>query len=173
MTNLFRALLDLPIVSRVRRNHGLEHATMHVLSQRHPQKALGGYSDWGGFWIIGDLELEELASAVHEALTRLRSGESRLAVHPTCGTNFATAGILATLATLLAMSGSGQRWRDKLDRLPFAVTMATFALVVAKPLGLRLQEQVTTSGDPGSLQVVRIEVQPAGALKAYRVITTG
>ena len=29
-------ILNLPILSRIRRNHGLEHATLHVLSRRHP-----------------------------------------------------------------------------------------------------------------------------------------
>jgi len=30
------SILDLPVISRIRRNHGLEHATITLLSQRFP-----------------------------------------------------------------------------------------------------------------------------------------
>ena len=171
--NIFKHILDFPLISRVRRNHGLEHATLHVLTERHPGLPMAGHSDFGGFWILGDLDIEDLASAVQEALARLNSGESQLAVHPTCGTNFATAGILAGSAAVLAMTGVGPRMRDKAERLPLALTLATAALMLAQPLGLLLQEQVTTSGQPGALRVVKIIRQPGNRIKAHRVVTLG
>lgn len=170
--NIFTKFLDFPLISRVRRNHGLEHATLHVLTERHPGLPMAGHSDFGGFWILGNLEIEDLASAVQEALTRLNAGESQLAVHPTCGTNFA-AGILAGSAAVLAMTGVGPRLRDKAERLPLALTLATAALMLAQPLGLLLQEQVTTSGQPGTLQVVKITRQPGHRIQAFRIVTVG
>ena len=40
---------DLPM--RVRRNHALEHATLHVLQEKGIKTQLWGISDVGGFWI--------------------------------------------------------------------------------------------------------------------------
>jgi len=91
----FQSLLDTPIISRVRRNHGLEHATLHVLAERHPGLSIAGHSNPGGFWILGDVSTDEVRLAVDEALKRLRGGEGELAVHPNCGTNFVIAGTAA------------------------------------------------------------------------------
>jgi len=169
------SLLGTNPITRVRRNHGLEHATLHVLAERFPGKPMGGHSDLGGFWIIGDLETEDLSSAVGTALERLRGGEHNLAIHPNCGTNFVTAGIMAGSAALLGMLGTGQRRRDKLERLPLAISLATVALVAAQPLGLRVQEGLTTSGEPGNLQVTEIMLRNSGkrGVTLHRVATQG
>ena len=42
-------------ISRIRRNHALEHATLHVLAYKYPQKNLAGYyisTYWFNFMII-------------------------------------------------------------------------------------------------------------------------
>lgn len=165
--------LELSPISRLRRNHGLEHATLHILSERRPVGPLAGYSDLRGFWIVGDVTTADLNTAVSQALQRLNAGENQLAVHPFCGTNFATAGVLAGGAAALAMFGAGRRFRDKLDRLPVAMSLATLALIFAQPLGMALQKQITTSGVPGSLRVVRIIPQLHGRFKAHRILTEG
>src|SRR5258706_2335088 len=90
-------LLDLPLVLETRRNHALEHATLHVHARTH-QISMAGHSNPTGFFLLGDLQLEDIATAANEALTRLRAAESRLAVHECCGTNMATtAALSATL----------------------------------------------------------------------------
>lgn len=166
-------ILQNPIISRIRRNHGLEHATLHTLASHLPYTMLAGHSDVGGFWIIGDVPQEVLHAAVQEAINRLRSGESRLAIHPNCGTNYATAGALAGMAGALAMLGTGKRLRDKLNRLPFAAALATIALMIAQPLGLLLQARVTTSGDPLSLEVTAITHRMQGMVSIHRIQTRG
>ncbi len=155
---------------RTRRNHGLEHATIHVLSARNPHRSLAGHSDAGGFWLMGALDTPEVQSAVDEALQRLRKGESWLAVHPNCGTNFATAGAITGLAGGLAMRGSTRR--DWGERLPLAILLSTLALFAARPLGNRIQERITTSGDPGKLQVLDIRRTQRGESTFHRVETT-
>jgi hypothetical protein len=162
---------EIPLVSRVQRNHGLEHATLHVLSQRHPKRSFAGHSDVRGFWIIGDVPIEDVYEAVEEAIERLRKGERQLAIHRNCGTNYVTSGVLAGLAAGAAMFGVGKRVRDKLERLPLAMFVATLALIFSQPLGLLLQERVTTSPEPGNLQVVEIVTSRRGRMKAHRITT--
>jgi len=173
MNNHNRSLVELPLVSHIRQNHGLEHATLHVLSNYLPQTMVMGHSDLGGFWIIGDVPAELLHSAVQEAISRLRAGEVDLAVHPNCGTNYVAAGILAGLSGAAAMLGSGKRWQDRLSRLPLAATLATVALIFSQPLGIAIQKNITTSGDIGTLEVVSITHRPRGRLSSYRIQTRG
>lgn len=170
---IINSVLQHPLVSRIRRNHALEHATLHVLGQKLPRTSMAGHSDMGGFWIIGDVHTDDLWAAVTEAQQRLNAGESHLAVHPNCGTNLATAGMLATIAGLSGMAGSGPRFRDKLERLPFSVALATLALVVSRPVGYLLQAQVTTCAELDVLQVTKIRVTRRGWLRAHRVATKG
>lgn len=165
------ARLELPFISRVRRNHGLEHATLHVLSQRYPKRNLVGHSDTGGFWIIGDVSIEDIYEAVEEALSRLQDGEKNLAVHRNCGTNFVTSGVLAGLVAGVTMLGVGRRTRDRLERLPIAMFAATLALIFSQPLGFFVQEHVTTSAEPDSLEVVEIVASRRGKMKAHRITT--
>ena len=163
----------LAIFSRVRRNHGLEHATLHLLAQRHAGRSMAGYSDPGGFWLMGDVPTAHVRAAVDEALRRMRAGEHRLAVHPFCGTNFVTSGILTALAAFVALLGAGRGLRSRLERLPLAATLATLALIVGQPLGLLLQANVTTSGEPGALEVIEVRRANRGGMPAHRILTRG
>ncbi|HEX7975489.1 MAG TPA: DUF6391 domain-containing protein [Anaerolineales bacterium] len=172
-SNTFESVLDAFPVSRIRRNHGLEHATLHILAGRYPKTSLAGHSDMGGFWILGDVSTEDVRSAVSEGLQRMKDGERNLAVHPNCGTNFVTAGTFAGVAASLAMFGAGRRFRDKVERVPLAASLATMALMLAQPLGLIVQEHVTTSGVPGTLEMVDVIPSNRGRITAHRVVTTG
>lgn len=166
-------ILELPIINRIRRNHGLEHATLHMLAKRFPNTSMGGYSNVSGFWIAADVPIEALRDSVDEALARMKAGERKLAVHPNCGTNFITTGTLAGIAGAASLFGAGKRWQDKLGRLPLAASMATLVLILTQPLGLSLQEHITTSGDPGALEVVEIIKSQRGGMNLYRVTTRG
>jgi hypothetical protein len=134
---------------------------------------MGGHSNPTGFWLIGDISTDEITKAVHEALGRLRAGEGHLAVHPGCGTNFATAGTMAGMAGVLGMWGVGARKRDKLERLPMVAMLATLALILAQPFGLTLQKYITTSGEPGNLEIAKIVPSQRGRVKAHRIVTRG
>ncbi len=159
--------------SRLQRNHGLEHATLHMLAERHPHLSLAGHSDLGGFWILGNVETDELRGAVDEALARMRGGEHGLAIHPNCGTNFVTTGALAGIAAWIGMLGAGHDTREKVERLPVVIGLATVALLAGQPLGLLVQARVTTSGYPGALEVVDIQPSRRGRVRAHRVTTRG
>ena len=71
------ALLDLPLISRVRRNHALEHATMQVLSEHHRDQRLMGRSSLWGFYIYGDVDTEDVLNAAREGLRRLKAGRKQ------------------------------------------------------------------------------------------------
>lgn len=159
-------------IFRTRRNHALEHATLRVLGERNHRQLLAGYSDPRGFWIAGKVDTEELASAVQEARTRLLNGEHELAIHPNCGTNFATSGMLAGGVAWLAMLGVGKGWQKKLDRLPLVISLVTLALVIAGPLGPRVQRQLTTDANLGSLKVTTITVSERNGAPLHRIHTS-
>jgi len=169
----FSNILEMPVISHIRRNHALEHATLHMLASHLPQTMLMGHSDAAGFWIIGDVQPETLHAAVQEAIARLRAGERHLAIHPNCGTNYVTAGVLAGLAGATAMLGSGKRVWDKLARFPMAASLATMALILSQPLGMLLQARVTTSSDIGSLEVTAITHRKQGRMTVHRIQTRG
>lgn len=165
-------MLGLPWVDRTRRNHGLEHATITLLSQKIRGVSMAGQSTPFGFYLYGNVRTEELTAAVQEALRRMKGGEEHLAVHPNCGTNFATAGVLASVAAFAGFIGANS-WRDRLERLPLVAVLATVALILAQPLGFAMQRYVTTSGEMRSLQVVEVRLINPGRVPVHFVKTAG
>jgi len=165
-------LFDL--VARIRRNHGLEHATVHILSRQQPRLSVVGRSDWDGFTLYGPLDTTAVNEAAHEALRRLQQGEAGLAVHPRCGTVLATTGLLTGLAAFMALSldTSGSKARFRWPAVPTAVLAATIAAMFAQPLGLLLQERFTVSGQPGSLQIKTVTARQTGNLTVHRIETS-
>jgi hypothetical protein len=155
---------------KIQRNHGLEHATIHILNQRNGSLSLVGRSDWNGFTLYGPIDTAEVKHAAHEALRRMRQGETGLAVHPRCGTVVATTGILTGLAAFLALSLDG-RGRLRWVSIPAAILAATLAAIVAQPLGLMLQERLTTSGEVGNLEIKNVSVNPNSGVIIHRVET--
>ena len=158
----------MPLIARVRRYHAVEHATIHVLSTRDPYLQLVGRTGLAGFTLYGWVRTEEVASAVAEALDRLRAGEYHLAIHPHCGTNLAVGGMLAGLAAFAAMIFPRRsKWR--LTRLPDVMLATMVALLVAQPLGLILQARVTTSPEVGGMFVRQISRRQWGRLVIHEV----
>lgn len=164
-------LLNLPFISSIRRNHGLEHATIHVLIQRNPYLSLVGRSDWRGYSIYGQVDTQDIVAGAQEALARLQAGERELAVHPRCGTVLATTGVLSGMAAFFALGVGSSRSRFRWARLPETLIAATVAAIIAQPLGLLLQQYVTTSGDVGRLQIIRVYKQRGGPVPIHRVET--
>ncbi len=167
-----RKLLSQPVINRIRRNHGLEHATIHVLSARYPNRAIAGRADPRGYLILGQLPTDAVAEAAREALQRLKSGEHHLAVHPNCGTNFLIAGLLAGVASYFSLlGGSSHRWRDRLERLPFAIMAAVLAIIIAQPLGAAAQRHLTTESELGALEILDVRRLHRGRTVIHRIRT--
>ncbi|MFW5713040.1 MAG: DUF6391 domain-containing protein [Brevefilum sp.] len=167
------SILDFKPISRMRRNHGLEHATIHLLSKKHPRVHMGGMSTPRGFTIFGDVPTEEVAEAAIEALKNLRAGRADLATHPNCGTNFAISGLMAGFGAWLGMLGAGKRFKQKIERLPLMVLLATIALILTRPVGPYVQKKITTTGDPQALELERVETFVRAGVRIHRVLTRG
>lgn len=145
-------LLNLPYVLRVRRNHGLEHATIHLLNRQRYR--LSGVSSGAGFLIYGDVPTEKLETVAHEALKRLNRGEKHLAIHPNCGTNLVVTGGLMTIIGAIGFVGTTRK--SAWERFPLVLVAMMFASLYALPLGLTVQRHLTTTGEMGDLKVLGV-----------------
>lgn len=171
------------IMSRIRRNHGLEHATIHVLSEKHKNFSAQGNSDHRGFHlnIYGDISEEEVMDAVETAFRRMKAGEHDLAVHPNCGTVLLTTATMATMAAQAVFNLEQRRqMRTKSDMailfnaLPSAVLAVVVSLIVSRPLGVQLQAKFTTEGDLGELQIRSIRrIPPSFVTRLFQLLLTG
>ena len=151
-------------LEKVRRNHGIEHATVHVLSESNAQLSVIGRADGGGFSIMGNVGVQELADAAVEALRRMQAGQGDLAVHPRCGTMLVTAGAMTAVAAFLALGR-----RPKLSRLPDAMLATTLAVFLAQPAGLALQRYVTTSPNVQAARFVGVTRKNFAGMEFWHV----
>ncbi len=150
-------------IDDIRRNHGLEHATVAVLLARHGPQRLAGRAAADGFFIFGRVDEGALRSCVEEALARMQRGETSLAVSPLCGTNIAVTGAVtaaATMATLARGPRGGVR-----DRFGNAFTAAMLGVVLAQPLGRLVQTHLTTRADLDGVELVGIRTLFPGMQK--------
>lgn len=166
--------LNPQTIFRIRQNHALEHGTIHLLSSRHPSTAMAGRSDSSGFYILGNLPSESVEWAAKTSLQRLQGGEKELAIHPHCGTNLLVSGMLAAAASFLTLLNvPGNRWQQRLERLPLAIFATILALLVARPVGNSAQRYLTTSSDLRGLQIASIRRFGSGRSAIHRVLTQG
>ncbi len=171
------------LISRIRRNHGLEHATIHVLSEKYKNFSAQGNSNHTGFYlnIYGNISEEAVYNAVEEAYHRMKKGEDQLAVHPNCGTVLLTTATMATLAAQATFSLEQRRQRSSemnpgifLNALPSAILAVVVALIVSRPVGIYLQAHYTTEGDLGEMQLLRMQkIQPSLITRLFQLLLTG
>lgn len=151
---------DLLVLRQV---HALEHATVWMLSNleearnspnsfRDQNENIGGLSTEKGFFLYGDINLDQLRKAVHMALTRLKTGEWDLAIHPRCGTNTSVAALLTTgmiLTTHLVLP------REPIGQLVGMGLATATANYLAPEIGMMVQKYVTTA-IPFNLKILEI-----------------
>lgn len=167
------SLFSHPLVARIRRNHALEHATIHVLSQSHPDLRVMGRSALNGFVLQVNLPTPAVLQAAQEALTRLQAGQRELAVHPTCGTNWVAAGILAGLGAFAVLTPRRRGVAEWLGRLPLVFLVATLGIILGQGLGSLLQTRVTTDARVEGLRITGVVRQEQGPFVLHYVRTEG
>lgn len=172
------------LISRIRRNHGLEHATIHVLSEKHKGFSAQGNSHHLGFSlnIYGNLTEEQVKTAVFEAHRRLQNGEHHLAVHPNCGTVLLTTAAMTTLAAQITLAVEQKRnGRDQshtpttfFNAIYSAILPVTMTLIISRPIGMFLQSRYTVDGRIGDMEIVSIEkVPPSPVTRFFQLLLTG
>jgi len=154
------SLFQTSLIAHLRGNHALEHATMHILAQRVPGRRLIAHTTPTGFTLYGQVSTDVVAQAVKEALARLQAGQHYLAIHPNCGTNIATAGVLAGFGAFLALEA--HRSKSRWARLSQVLWAATLGLLLAQPLGRWVQARLTTSPQVENARIGRITSQRQG-----------
>jgi hypothetical protein len=162
-------LTDSPFVTRIRQNHAVEHATMHLLAQSQPKLHLVGRSDWNGFTLYGDVETQAVLQAVTEGLARLKHAEGWLAVHPRCGTNLAVQTLLTCSAAYAAAKMPTHSW---FKRLVGAGMALGGAFIVARPLGTAMQRYITTTTSLEGVHVKMVQRQVRSGLTVHRILMT-
>ena len=155
-------------IDAVRRNHGVEHATVAVLFSRTGPQRIAGRASADGFFILGSVDDDQLLSCAREALDRMQGGEGELAVSPHCGTNIAVTAGLSTLATMRTFAKHPERALR--DRFGDAFTGSIFAIIAAQPIGRLVQRYLTTRADVAGMSIVEVRTYFPGVRK---VITSG
>jgi hypothetical protein len=154
-------------VKAVRRNHALEHGTVQILlSKLGPETRLAGRAVPDGFYIYGRIPSAAIETSATEALSRLKGGESGLAVTPLCGTNIAVAGVLTGLLSVMAMG----RAKNRMERLPSVFTAAMLGVLAAQPLGRVVQKYFTTSPDLANTQIVGVRESGKGLVHKVQTV---
>jgi hypothetical protein len=155
------------LIGTVRRNHGLEHATLSVLLRRLGRDIRAvGRATGDGFFLYADVPSGLVAECADEALERMKSGEGHLAVSPFCGTNIAVSGALAGAASLFVAGRSARG-----NRLSNAMLASMVAVVVSQPIGRMVQRYLTTSPDLSDTEIVGVKAGGRGGARFHKVQT--
>jgi ABC-type transport system involved in cytochrome bd biosynthesis fused ATPase/permease subunit len=164
-------VLEMEPLSSVRKNHALEHATLNILEKKLTSRRLAGFSDAGGFWLIGDVPTDVLLENARQALKRLQAGEHELAMHANCGTNVVASGLIAGSLAWLGMVGAGKSFYKKVRRIPLVALMVMLGYELGKPLGPKLQQKMIKTGEIQDLEVLDATCYQYGTLIVHRVRT--
>ena len=171
--------MSTDVITQIRRNHGLEHATIHLLSRKFKGFGAQGNASLNGFYLnlFGDIPEGEVEEAARSALDRMKSGEEELALHPNCGTVLLTTAALATLAGQSVFAFERRRFgrtslstADYLAAFPAAILAVVVALVVSKPAGMYFQSY-TTTGKTGEMEIVRVrKITPPFISQVFKLL---
>ncbi len=154
ITSLFSVPGELYRIAKnpsLRKNHGLEHATINVLEELFSYQGLAGYADEDGFYIIGADDEIKVENAARKGLERLKEGDNMLVVHDRCGTTITAANLASAVIFLIILFYTGffSIWTMLLAML--------LANLVGPFLGKILQIHVTTSADVDTMKIVGAE----------------
>ncbi len=146
------SILEFGFIRKTRRNHAFEHATAHMMARTVKDLRVSGVSSPFGFFLMHNGTAAQGEKAAEDALAALKGGTHQLAIHPNCGTNLVTAGVLTTLVGVLFLGG---RRFNKLN-LNRTLLFMMLAVYFSQPVGMKVQEYVTTKGDPGDMEIENI-----------------
>ncbi len=159
--------MELSILQRVRRNHAIEHAAMHLLGRTLQPPKLAARCDWRGITFYGDVDTGVLQSALEGGLLALNRGHRGLAVHPRCGSMISVSMLLAMLAGWLVQSDVKRKRAPGRGLLSIAGVAG--AMLLAQPLGYAMQKHVLTDPDASRARLESIRTSRRGPLTTHRI----
>ena len=159
---ILRSLMNTPKI------HALEHATIAVLASRFNRKKFSGLSLPFGFFLIGEASIEEVRDAFDIALSRLKAGETELALSKNCGTNIAVTGALCALTAIAALSGT-KSTKERMKRFDLLALSLGFLSRIGPELGMLVQKEITTDPNITKLNVTEIKQTTIFGHEAYFV----
>ncbi len=132
----------------LRKNHGLEHATVNVLEKEYGYKNIAGFAEESGFYIIGADSKWVVEEAAARGLELMKRGNYGLAIHKRCGTSMTVANFISAVIFLLLLFYTGY----------FSIFNMVIAIILANLtgpyLGQIIQKYFTTSTDIGGMEIV-------------------
>lgn len=161
----------MQVFAHIRKNHAMEHATIHLLTKAMPGVSFAGYSFIKGYWILGKADLQDVQKAAELALARMKNGESKLAIHPGCGTNIAVTGLCTAAAAMLTTLGRSED-ESKLERFSAFTSAGMIGALLSRPLGPWTQKKITTDANVKDLTIVSISCSSVRSTPAFFVQTT-
>ena len=160
-------LLNLP--RRLRQNHALEHATVNLLTQRHADAYIVGFSRVLGFTLYTNLATADVVVAATEALQRLKAGQHDLAIHANCGTGLLATAALTTAGTLISMGSPRLSLRQRIERLPTTMLVNAALILLARPVGTWLQAHITVDPHVAAAELASVFTMHQGKLKRINI----
>lgn len=136
----------------VRRNHAIQHATVHVLEERYGASRLHGYATTEGFRLRGTIEPAMLLDAAREGLLRLQRGDRALAIHSRCATSLATSHTFVSGLVMWVLAA--------INMVSLASTVAglLLATLLTPTISQLAQRFITTSLDVKGMSIGGIEL---------------
>ena len=156
------------MLTRIRRNHAVEHGTVAVLLASGSPTPLGGLATPYGFLVFGKVSRDDVGSAAAEALERLRAGERELAISPYCGTNLVIGVLIAGAITALV----ARRSTGRLRHMRAAALGMMGAALLRGPVGSAVQRHLTTLAQVGGMEIGTVRSLPLGGYSIHFVSTS-
>ncbi|MGM0436829.1 MAG: DUF6391 domain-containing protein [Bacillota bacterium] len=148
--NLFsvpKQLYQIATNPKLRKNHGLEHATINILEKEYGYNDLAGYAEEDGFYIMGVNNNIYVEEAARKGLNLMKNGKNELAIHKRCGTSMTVANFLSAIIFLFLLFTSGY----------FSILNMIIAIVVANLIGPYLgqivQRKFTTTSEVKEMEI--------------------
>lgn len=132
----------------LRKNHGLEHATVNILEKEYGFRNLAGYAEESGYYIIGADNTWVVEEAARKGLHLMKSGYGELAIHKRCGTSMTVANFISAIIFLLLLFYTGH---FSIFNMLIAVILAN---LIGPYFGQIIQKYFTTTADVRDMEII-------------------
>ena len=142
---------------KLRKNHGLEHATINILEKEYGYNDLAGYAEEDGFYIMGVNNTVYVEEAARKGLRLMQKGKEELAIHKRCGTSMTVANFLSAIIFLSLLFSSGH----------FSILNMIIAIIIANLVGPYIgqivQRKFTTTSKVKEMEIKKSYFSESGS----------